>query len=88
LPAPKNRKAASRDGINYKEESRLPRQLLLHCSNTVHPWTYAPKNRKAASRDGINYENVILNPPVLIWAMLMGDCIAAIAGFIYRWFEE
>ena len=37
LPAPKNRKAALRDGINYEKESRLP----------------APKNRKAASRDGI-----------------------------------
>ena len=31
----------------------MPRQLLLHCSNTVHPWTYAPKKRKAAALDGI-----------------------------------
>ena len=36
-----------------KKESRFPRQLLLHCSNTVHPWTYAPKKRKAAALDGI-----------------------------------
>jgi hypothetical protein len=24
------------------KESRFPRQLLLHCPTTVHPWTYAP----------------------------------------------
>ncbi len=38
------------------KESRFPRQLLLHCSNTVHPWTYAPKKRKAAALDGIDYK--------------------------------
>ena len=32
-----------------------PRQLLLHCSNTVHPWTYVPKKRKAAALDGMKY---------------------------------
>jgi len=40
FPAPKRRKAASRDGINYKKESRFP----------------APKRRKAASLDGIEYK--------------------------------
>jgi NAD(P)-dependent dehydrogenase (short-subunit alcohol dehydrogenase family) len=25
-----------------REESRFPRQLLLHCFTTVHPWKYAP----------------------------------------------
>ncbi len=47
--------STSHGAKNYRRnnESRLPRHLLLQCSN-VHPWTYAAKNRKAASRDSLN----------------------------------
>ena len=43
---------SSRDGIYSigQKSSRHPRQLLLHCSNTVHPRTYAlAPYRNAAS---------------------------------------